>query len=79
MLAVGQVDGPQGVVDAIARVGHLVEVGEALEVLEHAQAQIEARQLGHVRDPSADLHTVLGRQRESGDRRRARGRCDQSA
>jgi hypothetical protein len=36
------VDGPQGAADAIGRVGHLVEVGEAFEVLGHGQAQIQA-------------------------------------
>ena len=76
---VGQVDGPQRAVDAIARVGHLVEVGEAREVLGHAQAQVQAGRLGHDRDPAADLHSVLGRERESGDRCRARGRRDESA
>ena len=40
---VGEVDRPQSKVDATARVRHLVQVGEALEVLEDAQAQVQAR------------------------------------
>ena len=74
---VDQVDRPQGAVDAIGRVGHLVQVGEALEVLDHAQAQIQARRLGHDRDPPADLHPVVRRQRDPTDERRAcrRGRA----
>jgi hypothetical protein len=71
---VGKVDGPQGVVDAIGRVGRLVETGEAFQVLGHAQAQIQARRLRHDRDPPADLHPVLRDQRNSGNRCRARGR-----
>ncbi len=76
---VGQVDGPQGAVDALARVGDLVEVGEALEVLGHAQAEVEARRLRHDRDPPADLDSVLRRERDSGDSGRPRRRCDQRA
>ena len=60
-------------------VGHLVQVGEALEVLEHAQPQVQPRRLGHDRDPPPDLDAVLGRQRDPGDRRRARGRRDERA
>src|ERR1022692_680087 len=71
---VGQVDGPQRAVNAIAGVGRLVQVGEASEVLGHAQAQVETRRLGHDRDPAADLHSVIWRERNAGDRRRARGR-----
>jgi hypothetical protein len=58
-----QVDGPHSAVDTAGRVGHLVEVGEALEVLDHAVAQVQAGRLGHDRDPSADLHTVLRTER----------------
>ena len=58
---------------------HLVQVGEAVEVLGHAQPQVETRRLGHDRDPAADLHAVLRREREPGDRRRARGRREQRA
>ena len=39
----GQVHRGQGSVDACARPGHLVQVSEALEVLAHAQAEIEPR------------------------------------
>ena len=76
---IGQVDGAQSALDAIAGVGHLVEVGEAYEVLGHAQAKVEAGRLGHDRDPPADVHSVLRRQRDSGDRRRTRGRRDEGA
>jgi hypothetical protein len=69
---VGQVDGPQGAADAVGRVGRLVEVGEAFEVLGHAQAQVQARRLGHDRDPPADLDTVLRGQRHPSDERGAR-------
>ena len=40
---IGQIDGPQRAVNATAGVGHLVEVGEACQVLGHAQAQVQAR------------------------------------
>ena len=76
---VGEVDGLEGTRDARARIGHLVQVGEALEVLEDAQAQVQPRRLGHDRDPAPDLDAVLGRQRDPGHRRRARGRFDQRA
>ncbi|HEY8867760.1 MAG TPA: hypothetical protein VIM30_00050 [Candidatus Limnocylindrales bacterium] len=76
---VGQVDGTQGKLDATARVGDFVQVGETLEVLDHAQAEIEARRLGHDRDPPADFHAVVGRERDSGDCGRARGRCHEGA
>ena len=39
---VGQADGSQGAVNAIPRVGRIVEVGETFEVLSHAQAEIQA-------------------------------------
>jgi hypothetical protein len=68
---VGQIDRLQGVSNAIARVGHLVQVGETFEVLDHAQSEIQARRLGHDRDPPADLHAVLGRERDARDPRRA--------
>ena len=54
-----EVDRAQGELDALARVGQLVEAGEALEVLGDAEAEIEARRLRHDRDPPADLHAVL--------------------
>ena len=54
--------------------GHLVEVGEAFEVLHHAQAQVQARRLGHDRDSTTDLHAVLGRERDSRDGGGAAGR-----
>ncbi len=66
-------------VDAAAGVGHLVQVGEALEILEHAQAEVEARRLGHDRDPAADLDAVLRGEIDPGDRRRARARGDERA
>ena len=59
-----------------ARVGHLVQVGEALEVLEDAQPQVQTRRLGHDRDPAPDLDAVLGRERDPGDSRRAGRRFD---
>jgi len=74
---VGQVDGTQGKLDATARVGDFVQVGETLEVLDHAQAEIEARRLGHDRDPPADLHPVLRPERHARDGRRAGGRSDE--
>ena len=77
--SIGEVDRLQGAVDATARVRHLVQVGEALEVLEDAQAQVQAGRLGHDRDPAADLHAVLGRERESGDGGRPRGRGEERA
>jgi hypothetical protein len=73
------VDGPQGAVDALGRVGHLVEVGETGEVLAHAQAEIETRGLGHDRNPPADLHPVLWREREARHRSRARARGKERA
>jgi hypothetical protein len=76
---VGQVDGPQRAADAIVWVGHLVEACETLEVLGHAQAQVQARRLGHDRNAPADLCAVAGGERESGDRCRARGRCNERA
>ena len=60
-------------------VGHLVQVGEACQILGDAQAQVEPGRLGHDRDPAADRDSVLGRERDSGDRCRARGRRDESA
>jgi hypothetical protein len=39
----GQAGGPQGAVYAAARAGRLVQVGEAFEVLGHAQPQVQAR------------------------------------
>jgi hypothetical protein len=76
---VGEVDRPQREVDATARVRHLVQVGEALQVLEDAQAQVQARRLRHDRDPAAYLHAVLGRERESGDGGRPGGRGEKRA
>ena len=56
-----------------------VEVGETFEVLDDAQAQVQAWRLGHDRDPSADLHAVRRRERDTRDRGRARGWCNEGA
>jgi hypothetical protein len=74
---VGQADGPQGAVNAIVRVGRLVEVGETFEVLGHGQAQIQARRLGHDRDPPADLDTIVRGQWGPTDERSACRRGEQ--
>ena len=65
------VAGPLGEVDRAAgrarcgrpASGDLVQVGEALEVLGHAQPEVQPRRLGHDRDPPPDLHPVLRRER----------------
>ena len=77
--AVGEVDGLEGAPDSIARVRHLVQLGEALEVLDDAQAEVEPRRLGHDRDAAPDLHAVLGRQRDPGHRGGAGRRRDERA
>ena len=79
MCPVCQVHCAQSAVDAIGRGGYLVQVGEAFQVLEHAQPQIQPGRLRHDRDPATDLHAVVRCQCESGDRCRARGRDEQRA
>ena len=60
-----------------------VETGEALEVLRHREAQVEARGLGHDRDPCPDRRPVLGAQagcrRPSPSPTSARSACRASA
>ena len=77
--AVGQAHRAKHPVDAGARFGHFVEVREALEVLADTQTQVQARRFGHHRDPPADLHAVLGRERYSRHRRRPGRRLDERA
>jgi hypothetical protein len=57
---VDQVHRPQCAVNAIRWVGRVVQLGEAFEVLDYAQAQVEPRGLGHDRDPPTDLHAFSG-------------------
>jgi len=79
---VGQVDRPQSAVNTILWLWNLVQVGEAFQVLGHAEPQIQAGRLRHDRDLAADLHPVLRGDREPRDRRRAgRGRdeCSECA
>jgi hypothetical protein len=66
-----EVDRPQRPADAPGHVAQLVEPGEALKVPGHGQAQVQARRLGHHRDPRADRRTVLRAQRDPGDDRRS--------
>ena len=61
--AVAEVDRLQRAFHPFVWLGHFVEIGEALEVLDHAQAQVKPRRFRHDRDPAPDLHAVLGRQR----------------
>jgi hypothetical protein len=73
----GQIHGSQRTLDSIARVGQLIQVSEALEVLEHAEAEIKPRGLGPDRDPPPDLDAVLGSERQPSDDGRARRRRDE--
>ena len=59
------------------RVPDAVEPGEELEVLRHCQAQIEARSLGHHRDPLPDLDPIRRRERKARDDCRSGGWRDQ--
>ena len=72
-----EVDRPQRPADAPANVVELVEPGEALQVLQHRQTQVQTRGLGHDRDPRADRRTIPRAQRDPGDDRRPRTRRDQ--
>ncbi len=67
-------EGPR---DPLHRVVHLVEIGEALQVLLDAEARIQARRLGHDGDPPADLDAVRGREGEAADRGGPRARREE--
>jgi hypothetical protein len=45
---VGQVDRPEGALDALLRVGQPVETGEEFEVLSHREAQVQALDSGMI-------------------------------
>ena len=64
---------------SVMRVRELVEAGEALEVLGHCEAEVEAGGLRHDRDALADRLTILRTQRDPGDRCPAGSRGDQRA
>ena len=69
----------QRAVDPLGRSGDPVQPGEALEVLGHAQPQVQPGRLGHHGDPLADLDAVLRVRAARRRRRRTRGRRDQRA
>jgi hypothetical protein len=56
-----------------------VEASEVLEVLAHAQAQIEPGRLRHYRDAAANVHAVLGFERNPSNDGGARSRREQGA